>query len=152
MLIGIDHRILRFIEDADSFQAIEAMARRKNGPVDRLSAEELPHPGEVDFHQLRLQPNRLPIKRQGLSYIHLLRQPWQGVEIDGELKPVGISGLLQERLCLAGVVTVEFLETLIPLRVPDPRPEGSTKLGVVSHDPEWLYLTPQEGIGYGVAV
>jgi len=48
-----------------------------------LGAEELPHLGEVDFHQLWLQPDRLPIKRQGLPYIHLLRQPWQGVEVDG---------------------------------------------------------------------
>src|SRR6266581_9526028 len=152
MLIGIDYGILRFIEDADGFQAIEAMARRKSGPVYRLGAEELPHPGEVDFHQLRLQPDRLPIKRQGLPYIHLLRQPWQGVEVDGELEPVGISGLLQERLGLGGVVTVQFLEAPIPLRVPDPRPEGSAKLGVVTHDPEWLHPTPQERIGYGVAV
>ena len=131
MLIGIHHGILRFIEDADGFQAIEAMARRKNGPVYRLGAEELPHPGEVDFHQLRLQPNRLPIQRQGLPYIHLLRQPGQGVEIDGELEPVRIAGLLQERLGLAGVVPVEVLEALIPRRVLDPRPEGSTQLGVV---------------------
>src|SRR5438552_4140170 len=116
-------------------QAIEAMARRKSGPVDRLGAEELPHPGEVDFHQLRLQPNRLPIQRQGLPDIHLLRQPGQGVEVDGELDPVGIAGLLQERPGLGRVVTRQLLETPIPLRVPDPRPEGRAKLGVVTHDP-----------------
>src|SRR5438093_1246955 len=86
-----------------------------SSPLSEHYPEELPHPGEVDFHQLRLQPNRLPIQRQGLPDIHLLRQPGQGVEVDGELEPVGIAGLLQERLCLGGVVPVQFLEALIPV-------------------------------------
>ena len=74
----------------------------KNGPVDRLGAVQLPHPGEVDFHQLRLEPNRLPIKRHGLPDIHLLRQPWQGVEVQGELKPLGYPACARSALALAG--------------------------------------------------
>ena len=86
-------------------------------------AVQLPHPGESDLHELRLQSYRLPVQRHGLPYIHLLRQPGEREEVHGELKTIGISGLVEERLGLGGIVPVQLLEALIPVRVPDPRPE-----------------------------
>src|SRR2546427_2012385 len=131
MLIGIDHAILAFINDTDGIRGEGAAAQAPHRTVDGLGAVQLPHPGEIDLHKLRLQPYRLPVQRHGLPYIHLLRQPGEREEVHGERKTMGIAGLVEEYLGLGGIVPVQLLEALIPVSVPDPRPELTVQLRVV---------------------
>ncbi len=58
-------------------------------------------------------------------------EPRQGVEVHGELKALGISCLGQEPLGLGRIVPVELLETFVPVRVPDPWPDGTVQLGMI---------------------
>jgi hypothetical protein len=62
--------------------------------MDRLGTILLPHTGEIDLHQLWLEPNCLPVERQRLPDIDDLRQARQRIQIDGELEAVPIPGLL----------------------------------------------------------
>src|SRR5262245_20476145 len=123
MLIGIDHPILAFVDNTDRIWGQGAAAQAPHRSVDSLGAVQLPHPVEIDLHKLRLQPYRLPIQRHGLAYIHLLWQPGEWEEVHGKLKTIGIASLGEELLGLGGIVPVQLLEALIPVRVPDLRPE-----------------------------
>ena len=66
-----------------------SMARRawRKGQRPRCTLEtgySFTHSGEVDFHQLGLEPYRLPVERYGLPNIdHLSEEPRQGGEIPG---------------------------------------------------------------------
>src|SRR5256885_12841055 len=97
----------------------------------RLGPILLPHPGEVDFHQLGLEPYRLPVERYGLPDIHHLREPRQGGEVHGELKALRVPRLRQERLGFGRVIPIELFETLVPVRVPDPWPDITVQLGMI---------------------
>src|SRR5438093_12254271 len=103
MLIGIDHAILAFVDDTDGIRGQGAAAQAPYSPMDGLGAVQLPYPGEVDLHELRLQPYRLPVQRHGLPYIHLLWQPGEREEVHRELKAIGIASLGEERLGLGGI-------------------------------------------------
>src|SRR2546426_3758786 len=94
VLIEIRRRILGFMGQADSIQGAQGVARGKSSPVDRLGPELLPHPAEVDFHELGLEPYGLPVERQGLPNIHHLRQPRESVEVHREIKPIWIPSML----------------------------------------------------------
>src|SRR5688572_27004638 len=98
--------------------------------MDRLGPVLLPHPGEIDLHELWLEPDRLPVEREGLPDLHDLRQSWQRVEVDDEFKTRTISRLLQEGLGLGGVVAIQPIETPVPLAVIDSRPQGGILLRV----------------------
>src|SRR6266581_5752834 len=152
VLIEIRRRILGFMSQADRIQGAQGVARGKSRPVDRLGPELFPHPGEVDFHELGLEPYGLPVERQGLPNIHHLRQPWESVEVRGELKPIGIPCLLQKRLGPGRVIAVEFLEAFVPVRIPDPRPDGTVQLGMVPMHPMRCHPTAQEVLSDGLAV
>src|SRR4029453_13055913 len=97
-------------------------------------AVHLPDPGELRFHQLRLEPDGLKIQGHRLPDIEDLREPWQRVEVQGELKALRISCLRQQRFGLRRVVAKTLLEALVPVRIPDPRPDGGAELWVVTHD------------------
>src|SRR6266581_873173 len=142
VLIEIRRRILGFMGQADRIQGAQGVARGKNSPVDRLGPVLLPHPGEVDFHQLGLEPDGLPVERYGLPDIHHLREPRQGGEVHGELKALGIPRLRQERLGLDRVVPVERFEALVPVRVPDPRPDVTVQLEMIPMHPQRLHPSP----------
>src|SRR5919106_5016278 len=98
MLIGIHHGALSLIEDAQDIQGVGTAAQRPHRTVDRLGPILLPHSWEIDLHDLRVEPNRLPVERQGLPDLDDLRQAWQRVEINGELKSRPIASLLEEGL------------------------------------------------------
>src|SRR3977135_3269833 len=129
---------------ARHLQGPRGVARGEQRPVNRLGAVQVPDPGEIYLQQFRFEPYRLEIQRQGLPDIHLLWEPWQGVEVYGELKALGIPRMRQERPGPDRVVAVEIFEALVPVRVPDPRPDGTVKLWVVTHDPMRLHFTAQE--------
>ena len=82
--------------------------------MDGLAAIQFPHPWELRFDQLRLEPNRLKIQGHGLPNIDDLGEAWQRVEIEGELKALGIPRLGQERLGLGLVVPMSTFEALVP--------------------------------------
>src|SRR5712691_7751850 len=133
-------------------QSPRGVARGEQRPMDRLGAVQLPYPGELHLHELRLEPYCLEIQGHGLPDIYLLWEPWQGVEVHDELKALGIPRLRQERLGFGRVVAVEILEALVPVRVPDPRPDGTVKLPVVTHDAMRLHPTAQEVISNGLPI
>ena len=86
------------------------------------------HSGEVDFHQLGLEPYRLPVERYGLPNIDHLWEPRQGGEIQGELKALRIPRFFEECLSFGRIVPVEF-EALVPVGVPDPGQMSLSSLG-----------------------
>ena len=123
---------------ANEIQGPQAMADGKHRPVDRLGPEALPHPGEIDFRQLRLEPDRLEIQCHGLPNIDHLWEPRQHVEVQGKRKALGIARLREEGLGPGGVVAVQLVEAPVPVAVPDPRPDGTVELGMVAMHPQWL--------------
>src|SRR6266516_2719383 len=137
---------------ANEIQSPQAVAYRKNRPVDRLGPEALPHPEEIDFRQLRLEPYRLEIQRHGLPDIDHLWEPRQRVEVHGKLKAMGIARLRQEGPGPDGVVAVQLFEAPVPVEVPDPRPDGTVELGMVAMHPQRLHPPAQEGLRDGLAV
>ena len=78
------------------------MAQGPDGPVYGLGPVLFPHSGEVDFHQLGLEPYRLPVERYGLPNIDHLWEPRQGGEIQGELKALAYPASLRSALALVG--------------------------------------------------
>jgi hypothetical protein len=76
--------------------------------MDSLGAVLLAHPREVDFNQLGLEPDRFSVQRQNLPDLDDFRQPWEGVEVHGELEPVSIPSLLQKLLGLREVVPAVY--------------------------------------------
>src|SRR5262249_40595061 len=106
VLIPIAHRILGLMDITRHLQGPCGVARGEQRPMDRLGAVELADPGELRFHQLRLEPDGLEIERHGLPDIDDLREPWQGVEIEGELEALRISRLRQERLSFRRIIAV----------------------------------------------
>src|SRR5215831_1038435 len=83
VFIEIRRGIFGFIGQANEIQGPQAVAYGKHRPVDRLGPEALPHPGEIDFRQLRLESYCLEIQRHGLPDIDHLWEPRQRVEIHG---------------------------------------------------------------------
>src|SRR5437899_231001 len=145
-------RVVGFMDVARYLQSPCGVARGEQPPVDRPSAVQLTDPGELRFHQLRLEPDGLKIQGHSLPDIDDLRKPWQSVEVQGELKALRVPCLRQERLSLRRIVAKPLLEALVPVRVPDPRPDGSAELRVVTHDPMRLHLTTQEVLSNGLPI
>src|SRR6266566_9325717 len=137
---------------ARNLQGLNGVARGEEPPVDRLGTVQLAYPGKLHFHQLRLEPDGLEIQGHGLPDIDNLREPWQGVEVQGELKALRVPRLRQERLGLDRVIAEALLEALVPVRVPDPRPDGTAQLRVVTHDPMRLHLPAQEVVSQGLPI
>src|SRR5262249_8520765 len=127
-------------------QSPSGMARGEQPAVDRPGAIQLPDPGELRFHQLRLKPDRLEVQRHGLPDVGDLREPRQGVEVQGELEALRVARLRQERFGFGGVVAEALLEALVPVRVPDPRPDGGAELWMIPHDPMRLCLAVQDRV------
>src|SRR5207245_4134277 len=86
--------------------------------TDRLLAEHLPHLGPVEHLDLRLDANILVVDPQGLGHLRTFRLAWFGERQDLELQlPRAVTGLLEARLRLSGVVVVHLVEPTRPLRV-----------------------------------
>src|SRR5215813_10669743 len=93
-------------------QSPSGVARGEQPAVDRPGAVHLPDPGELRFHQLRLEPDGLKIQGHSLPDIEDLGEPWQCVKVQSELEALRISCLCQECLSLGGVVAKTLLEAL----------------------------------------
>src|SRR5215472_16600182 len=95
---------------ACDLQSPRGMARGEQRAVDRLGAVEFSYASELRFHQLRFEPDGLEILRHGLADIDDLWKPWQGVEVQSELKALGIDRLRQECLGPGRIIAVQLLE------------------------------------------
>src|SRR5262245_53434564 len=124
MLIPMPQRVVGFMDVARYFQSPSGMARGEQPAVDRPGAVHFPDPGELRFHQLRLEPDGLKIQGHSLPDIENLREPWQRVKVQSELEAPRVPCLHQERPSLDRVVAKTLFEALVPVRIPDPRPNG----------------------------
>src|SRR6266540_677717 len=112
----------------------------------------LPHAGEIDLRQLWLQPNGLPVERQGLPDINNLRQTRQRIQIDGEFETVPIPSLLKELLRLDRIITIEILGSLVPVGVHDPWPKRLVHLRIEARHTHKLRFATQNVGGDGLAI
>src|SRR5262245_34290176 len=137
---------------ARHLQGPGTMARREQRSVDRLGAVELSYSRELRFHQLGLEPDGLEIQGHGLPDIDDLREPWQGAKVQGELEALGIPSLRQQRLRLRRIVAVQSFKARVPVRVPDPWPDGTLQCRMIPMNPMRLDLPTQNGIGNGLPI
>src|SRR5713101_2950726 len=152
MLVGIDHGIFGFINVAGDLEGTGGVTQGPHRPMNGLGPVQLSHSGKVDAHQLGPESYGLPVERQGLPDIDDLWKPRQGVEVQGEFEAILIPGLLQELLGPDGIIAVQLFEALIPVRAPDPWPDGTVQLGMVTLYAQWLHLPTQERISQGLPI
>src|SRR5262249_62435428 len=152
VLIPMPQRVVGLMDVARHLQSPPGVTRGEQPAVDCSGAIHLPDPGELRFHQLRLESDGLKIQGHSLPDIEDLWKPWQGVEVQGELKALWIPRLCQERFGLRRVVAKTLLEALVPVWIPDPRPASGAELWMIPHDPMRLGFPAQDSVRNGLPV